>query len=169
MGLGAKFFTWSFVHAPWFAQYWADKRGVSRGEAPFAALQKPLSELKIGLVTTGGVHHPEDEPFRRQEESPHGDGTWRRLDLPRLQDAYEITHDWYETGDAKQDLNLVLPYERLTELAAEGIIGSVHPVGVGIMGHVEEAEERRLELVSAPEVAGLMQAEAVDAVLLVPA
>lgn len=164
-----KFLTWSFVNAPWIAQRWADGRGVTRGEPSFTPLSRPLSSLKIGLVTTGGVHHPDDAPFHRKEESAIGDGSWRRLDLPRLQDDYAITHDWYEAQDARKDLNLVLPYQRLTELAAEGVIGSVHPVGVGIMGHTEGKEEQRLELVSAPEIAGLMQGEAVDAVLLVPA
>ncbi len=167
--LAGKFLTWSFVHAPWIAQKWADSRGVTRDAPPFTPLSRPLSELKIGLVTTGGVHHPEDEPFLGQEKSPGGDGSWRKLDLPRLQHDFSITHDWYETKDATKDLNLVLPYQRLTELAEEGVIGSVHPVGVGIMGHIEGKEEQRLELVSAPEIAGLMQGEAVDAVLLVPA
>jgi hypothetical protein len=66
-------------------------------------------------------------------------------------------------------MNLVLPADRLREFAEEGIIGILHPVAAGLMGHVEGEEEMRVEFQTAPEIARLFREEGVDAVLLVPA
>lgn len=159
---------WAFVHVPVTERLFA--RGhADRGAPPFVRLAKPLREVRLGLVTTGGVHHPSQAPFKGEAVSPIGDGTWRRLDLATIEADYRIAHDWYDPTDAREDLNLVLPVARVRELVAEGILGSLSPEAVGLMGHVEAAELRRLEHVTGPEVAGLMQGAAVDAVLLVPA
>lgn len=159
---------WSFVRAPLLAYLWAQTRR-SPGAPPFVSPDRPLSRMRIGLVTTGGVHHADQIPFRRKDENPEGDGSFRLLDLTRPRDRFVITHDWYDHRDAEQDLNLVLPAERLRELAKEGIIGALHPVAAGLMGHVEGKEELRLELETAPGIAALFRREEVDAVLLVPA
>jgi len=170
MGIGGKLLAWSFVHAPFVAERWVSKRGADRGPPAFARLEKKLSELRLGLVTTGGVHHHDDAPFKRQEQSPHGDGSFRELDLLRLiSEGHEITHDWYDASDAREDIDLVLPIKGLQALVDEGLLGGLHPKGYGLMGHVEGVEEHMLEFVSAPKIAGLLQAAAVDAVLLVPA
>ncbi len=161
-------FAWSFVRAPLLADLWARTRRA-RGPPRFVPPAMPLSGARIGLVSTGGVHHIDQSPFRRKDESPHGDGSFRRLDLARPRNAFAITHDWYDHRDAERDLNLVLPAERLRELAADGVIGALHPVAAGLMGHVEGKEEVRLEFETAPAVAALFREEGVDAVLLVPA
>jgi D-proline reductase (dithiol) PrdB len=123
----------------------------------------------VALVTTGGVHQRNQVPFKRREEEVLGDGSYRLLDLKRPLSELTITHDWYDHTDAEADLNLVLPVERLRELAAEGVIGSVHQHAFGLMGHVEEREERRVELQSAPAIARTLRREEVQAVVLVPA
>lgn len=168
MSMIGRAFAWSFVRVPLLADLWARTRR-KRGHPSFVPLAKPLSAARIGLITTGGVHHIDQRPFLRKNESPHGDGSFRRLDLTRPREAFTITHDWYDRRDAEQDLNLVMPADRLRELAAESVVGALHPVAVGLMGHVEGKEEVRLELETAPAIAALFRNEGVDAVLLVPA
>jgi D-proline reductase (dithiol) PrdB len=168
MSVTGRILAWSFVHAPFVADLWSRTRR-GRGAPPFVPIDRPLSRVRLGLVTTGGVHHRDQAPFSRKEESPLGDGSWRRLDLSRPRDDFAITHDWYDHRNAGRDVNLVLPVDRLREFADEGIIGGLHPAAAGLMGHVEGNEERRLEFVTAPEVAAFFRREGVDAVLLVPA
>lgn len=169
VGMTGRILAWSFVRAPIVADLWSRMRRGRGGVPPFVPLDRPLSRVRLGLVTTGGIHHRDQAPFRREPESPLGDGSWRRLDLSRPRDDFAITHDWYDRRDAERDIGLVLPADRLRELADEGIIAGLHPEAAGLMGHVEGKEERRLEFVTAPEVADFFRREAVDAVLLVPA
>lgn len=167
-GVAGRLLAWSFLRVPLVAALWSGtRRGF--GDPSFAPLTRPLPQAILGLVTTGGVHHRDQPLFKGKEESPPGDGTWRRLDLTRPRESFTLTHDWYDHRDAERDLNLVLPADRLREFASEGIIGALHATAVGLMGHVEGKEELRLELETAPAVAGLFRQEGVDAVLLVPA
>jgi hypothetical protein len=100
MGLIGRLLAWSFVHAPFAAELWSQSR--RRRPSPlFVTPIKPLSWIRLGLVTTGGVHHTDQPPFRRKGESARGDGTWRRLDLQRLRGSFAITHDWYDKEDAE--------------------------------------------------------------------
>lgn len=159
---------WTFVHLPWAARLWFPKARTHRGGPAFVEVTRPLSELTFGLVTTGGVHHASQPDFKRKQASPDGDGSWRIIDM-ESDDPLTITHDWYDHTDAEKDLNLVYPYQRMQELATEGVIAGVHARGVGVMGHVAGKEERKLEHQTAPEVADFFVKEGVDAVLLIPA
>ena len=168
MDLTGRLIAWGFVHVPFLANLWSRFRRT-KGPPPFVFPARQLSRMRIGMVTTGGVHHADQAPFRRKDENPQGDGSYRLLDLTRPREEFVITHDWYDHRDAEKDLNLILPAERLREFAEEGIIGELHPVAVGIMGHVDGREEFRLAFETAPKIADIFQEEGVDAVLLVPA
>ncbi|NNG47368.1 MAG: hypothetical protein HKM86_09700 [Deltaproteobacteria bacterium] len=164
----SRLIAWGFVHVPFLANLWAQTRRTM-GTPSFAFPVRPISRMRVGVITTGGVHHVDQTPFRRKDENPQGDGSYRQLDLTRPRNEFVITHDWYDRRDAERDLNLILPAERLREFAEEGVIGELHPVAVGIMGHVEGREEFRLEFETAPKIATIFREEGVDAALLVPA
>jgi D-proline reductase (dithiol) PrdB len=74
-----------------------------------------------------------------------------------------ISTNFDRTG-FQQDLNMVLPLDRLNELAAEGIIGSVAAYHYSFMGATDptrmEGEARRLSK--------LLKKDRVNAVLFVP-
>lgn len=168
MDVGGRVASWVFVRVPFLANLWAST--IRSFELPpFVSPPLPLSRMRIGVITTGGVHHVDQTPFYRKDENPNGDGSYRRLDLSRPRNAFVLTHDWYDRRDAERDLNLILPAERLREFAEEGIIGELHPVAVGMMGHVSKREACRLEHETAPEIAAIFREGEVDAVLLVPA
>ena len=70
----------------------------------------------------------------------------------------------YDRTGFQQDLNVVFPLERLQEMAAAGEIGSVADYHYSFMGATEpeELEARTRQL------AGLLKADKVDAVVLLP-
>ncbi len=93
---------------------------------PWTPLQRPIAEVTVALVTTGGVHLHADAPFDVQN-----DASFRRI--PRAATAADlcITHDKYDRRDATEDINLVFPLQRLRELETEGIIGRVAELHYG--------------------------------------
>ena len=133
---------------------------------PWAPLRKPLPACTIALVTTAGVHHRHQEPFDMGD--PDGDPTFREIDFERRLDSLTITHDYYDHRDADRDVNIVLPVERMRELAARGEIGGLAPRGFSFMGHVTGRHIPTLTGTSAPEVARQLARDRVDAVLLTP-
>lgn len=136
------------------------------GAVPWVPLRTPLSECTVALVTTSGVHHRHQEPFDMGD--PDGDPTFRELDLERRLDSLTITHDYYDHRDADRDVNIVLPVERMRELAQRGEIGGLARLGYSFMGHITGRHLPTLTGRTAPEVARRLAAARVDAALLTP-
>jgi len=141
-------------------------KGEGSGQVPWSPARIPLSEARIALLTSAGVHLTGDRPF--DMANPEGDATFRVIpgDTP-LRDL-TITHDYYDHRAADRDLNCVFPLERLRELAAARRIGRVAPRHIGTMGHILGAEERRLVTETAPAIARLLVEDGVDYVLAAP-
>ena len=133
---------------------------------PWVAVKRPLAGSTVALVTTAGVHHRDQLPYDMHD--PDGDPSFRELDFGLPLDSLMITHDYYDHTDADRDLNVVLPVERLRELAAAGEIGAVARLGYGFMGHITGRHLETLKHRTAPEVAARLKQARVDAVLLAP-
>lgn len=134
------------------------------GQVPWTPLTRPLAEARVALVTSCGVHLTRDTPF--DTSLAQGDVSFRELPGDVRPEDVTITHGHYDERDARQDLNVVFPIERLRELAAEGVIGAVAPRHYGFMGSI--MRPGRLIRDTAPEVARRLRADAVDVVLLTP-
>jgi D-proline reductase (dithiol) PrdB len=145
------------------AGYRAERQGE---DVPWAPVRRPLAAATIALVTTGGVHHRTQPPYDMNDHD--GDPSFRELDFGLPLDSLTITHDYYDHTDADRDLNIILPVERLRELAAAGEIGAVARLGYGFMGHITGPHLETLKRRSAPEVAARLRQARVDAVLLAP-
>jgi hypothetical protein len=130
----------------------------------FTPLQRPLSESRVALVSSAGVHRDDQQPFH--VETVAGDSTHRLLeddvDLSRLR----FTHTHYDTTSARQDPNVVFPLDRLHEALAAGRIGSASPVHIGMMGFNPDPTPIAEE--TAPAIAEVLAEEDVDVVVLVP-
>ena len=128
---------------------------------PFVRPQKPLQESRLALVTTGGVHLPEQERF--DIDDPSGDCSYR--EIPG--DAYALTwpHAYYAPGRGT-DLDSVFPLWTLRTLVAEGAVGGLNYRHFSFMGAIHDT--RRLAGSTAPEVAGKLAEDGVDVVLLTP-
>ncbi len=138
---------------------------------PWAPMRKPLAETRFALVTTAGIYVEGSEPGFDQEGERRnpmwGDPTFRRIPRDVRPEQIGASHLHLNNRDLQADLNIVLPVHRFAELEAEGAIGSLAPTAYSFMGYQMDNREWREKY--APEVAGLMKDEAVDAVLLTPA
>ncbi len=134
-------------------------------EAPLTAPAKPLSECRVSMLTSGGVSHcsmPEwnayaKNDFRLDEVDPAATAT-----------DFAVNDSYYDTTDASVDVNCVFPIDRLRELAADGVIGSVaERLWSGFIGRIYSRSKVVNE--SAPALAEELHADDVDLFLLVPA
>ncbi|MDQ4063790.1 MAG: glycine/betaine/sarcosine/D-proline family reductase selenoprotein B [Actinomycetota bacterium] len=122
---------------------------------------KPLRECRLALVTTGGVHLPEQPCF--DIDDPLGDCSYREIST----DAGVLTwtHAYYAPG-RDDDLDAVFPLWTLRELKAEGVVGELNYRHFSFMGAIHDTGP--LIESTAPEVARKLSEDRVDAVLLTP-
>lgn len=138
----------------------------SEGDPPWTALSKPLSESKVAVITTSGLIRKSDKPF--DLANPAGDPSYRVI--PVDTDPAELTFshvstNWDRTGFA-MDVNVVMPVDRLRELAKERVIGAVAENFYAFMGAIFQFD--KLIDDSAPSVGHLLKAAQVDIAILVP-
>jgi D-proline reductase (dithiol) PrdB len=141
------------------------KLGVrSRDRPAMVALEEPLSEARLGLVSTGGAYLASQDPF---ETGKRGDPSFRPIPADVEPGELRWVHPHYDTSVAREDPDVVFPLRLTAELAREGVVGGVAPTAVSMMGYVPLT--RTLEGETAPAIGELMQGEEVDAALLCPA
>ena len=133
---------------------------------PCAPLRKPLSEARVALVTTAGLHTPEQAGFDFSNKM--GDATFREIpndiatqSLIESHRSHSFNHAGVET-----DRNLVFPLDRMRELVAQGVIGVLNHRHFSFMGSI--VGPRKLINETAPAVAAALKSDNVDAVLLTP-
>lgn len=128
-----------------------------------ARVNKPLKDCRVALVTTAGVHLKSQEPF----DGKNGDASFRVIPSDVDVADLTITHGHYDQKEAEQDVNVVLPVERIRELAELGIIESVAKQHYGFMGYAPEVKPIVEEY--APQVANMMVEDNVDIAIFSPA
>jgi D-proline reductase (dithiol) PrdB len=128
---------------------------------PFARPKKPLERSRLALVTTGGIHLPEQRRFDIDDVA--GDCSYREIP-PDAQDL-TWTHAYYRP-DEGFDLDAVFPLRTLRGLVEEGLVGELGPRHFSFMGAIQDPAP--LAERTAPEVAGKLVEDGVDAVLLTP-
>jgi D-proline reductase (dithiol) PrdB len=128
---------------------------------PFALPKRPLPESRISLVTTGGVHLPGQPRF--DIDDPAGDCSYR--EIPTDAEALTWTHA-YHRPDEGSDLDAVFPLWTMRDLVSAGEVGALNHRHFSFMGAIHETGPLRAR--TAPEVAGKLVEDGVDAVLLTP-
>jgi D-proline reductase (dithiol) PrdB len=128
---------------------------------PFVRPRTSLEESRLALVTTGGVHLPEQPRF--DIDDPLGDCSYR--EIPTDAQTLTWTHAYYAPGRG-DDLDAVFPLWTLRRLAKEGVVGELNHRHFSFMGAIHDPEPLVRE--SAPEVARRLVEDRVDAVLLTP-
>ena len=121
----------------------------------------PLHERRVALVTTAGLHRADDDAFSFVDLSYRvipGD-----TDLNGLTMTHSSVH--FDRTGFREDVNTVFPLDRLHELAADGVIGSVAEHHYSLMGAgwPPEMIEPTCE-----ELATMLHADGVAGVCLVP-
>jgi len=128
---------------------------------PMAALSKPLSECRVGMVATGGVYVEGQTAFTYKD-----DATYRSI--PNDVDTAQLraTHFAYDLTDARRDVNVVFPIDALNELNDNGTIGELAPNFFTCMGGIYS--QRRVNEELAPAIVERCKADKIDVMLLVP-
>ncbi len=133
--------------------------------APFTPFEKPLSECRVSMLTSGGVSHKTRPPF-----NPTAKNDLRVDDVDFRSDPedFDINDAYYDTRDANEDLNVLFPLARLRELVDDGVIDSVSTrLWSGFMGRTYN----RTAVIeqTAPALVKELQTDEVDLLILVPA
>jgi len=103
-------------------------------DGPWAPVEKDPFQSNLLLVTTGGVHTPEQSPF--DMEDSRGDASYRWI--PGDQETFTITHDYYDHADADRDINCLYPLPLARKLSKAQLIGSLSERHLSFMGHIED-------------------------------
>jgi len=147
---------------------WAARE--ERAVIPFTPLSKPLRDCTVALLTSAGVARHDDRPFDQEGERRNpwwGDPSFREIPLGTTEKDVRLYHLHIDPRFGEADLDVVLPMRRLSELAAERLVGQPAPTHYSMMGYILEPGE--LVEKTAPTIAECMRAERVDAAVLVPA
>ena len=140
---------------------------MEHDDTPWAPVRKPLSESRVALVTSAGLHLRGDQPFITDLKGG-GDSSYRVI--PRGTPAADIIQSHVSIGfdhaGIYRDINVTFPMDRLEELREQGVIGSLAHNYYSFMGALRDASKVVDE--TGPEVARKMLDEGVDVALLTP-
>lgn len=133
---------------------------------PCAKLEKPLSTVRLALVTTAGFYTPEQAGFDSFLKS--GDASFREIPNTVITSTLIESHvsDAFDHSGVQADRNLAFPLDRFRELVARGAIGSLNHRQFSFMGSI--LRPRRLIEETAPQVAERLRFDGVDVVFLTP-
>jgi D-proline reductase (dithiol) PrdB len=133
---------------------------------PWSPLSKPLSECRLGLVSTAGLTLDDHTPF--DESMKGGDYSYREVpwdsDVSRLVENHR-SESWDHRG-VEQDPNLAFPLDRMRELVERGRIGSLSERYLTFMGSVTATGRMVRDVL--PEARESFVQQGVDVALLIP-
>ena len=136
---------------------------------PWTPLSKPLAECTVALLSSAGIALKGDRPFDQEGERRNpwwGDPSHRVLPLDTTAQDVGVYHLHINPSFGLQDLNCLLPLQRLKELVAVGMVGRAAAHHYSIMGYILEPEVLLRE--TTPAIIAQLRAEHVDAVALFP-
>ena len=122
------------------------------------SVPKEASSRRVSIVSSAAISKRGDKPFSWLANN-HRVIEKDNLDLVMTHVAVE-----YDRTAWQQDINTILPIDRLEEMAKDGEIGSVSNEHYSFIGSSDPIKMER----SAKEVAERMKDDAVDTVFLVP-
>ena len=142
----------------------ATTRFTANPRLAWTPLTKPIGECAVALVTTAGAHPKAAPAFDLLNE--HGDPSFRVISADIAVADLTVSHSHYDTTDALADPNVIFPLERLRELVADGTVGALSPIHIGMMGWNPDGARVRDE--TAPAIARALVQAGVDVAVLTP-
>jgi len=139
-------------------------------EIPWTPLRRPLSDCTVALISTGGIALRRDPPFDQEGERRNpwwGDPSFRIIPRGTKADQVRVWHQHIDPSLAEQDLNCLLPLDRLDELVEARKVGGSAPSHYSFMGYLLDPREFLGKTL--PQILEHLRSEAVDLVALVPA
>jgi D-proline reductase (dithiol) PrdB len=153
----------------WIRRYYIPDEDF-KGDIPWTSMVKPLNRAALALVTSAGISLKSDPPFdmeREKREAIWGDRSYRMIPRGSTARDIDINHLHINTSYTQQDINVMLPLERMAELESEGIIGRLAASHYSFYGFQWQNTEFITSAIA--PMADQMKQESVDAVLLTPA
>lgn len=162
----------------WQAKAYAGAGNWHYPDGPFTPLRKPLAESRVALFTSSGhfVAGDDPEPFGVKEmtqveamariddflrEEPVLSVIPRETSIEQLR----VRHGGYDIRSAQADPNVTFPLALMREFAQEGRIGELAAEAYSFVGACAQTPLLKR---TGPKWVERLQAEAVDAVVLVP-
>ncbi|MEM7252884.1 MAG: hypothetical protein AAF493_15820 [Pseudomonadota bacterium] len=128
----------------------------------WTALEKPLSESRVGMLSTSGAYVVGQVAYYYKDDT-----STRRIPNDTPDDQIHFSHitENYLAGP-RRDPQCIVPTAALRQLAAEGVIGELADDVLSCMGGVYSQRRTREETI--PEVHAIFNEQAIDVALLVP-
>src|SRR5579862_1158483 len=132
---------------------------------PQARLSRPVSQSRLTLVSSWGVHLKTDAPL---DVCPFGDLRFLRVPPGAKHEDLTIHQLKYPHDDANLDVNVIFPIERRQELGRDGFVGGLTPNFFSFIGY--NMDPARFERTVAAGIAeAVAEEEGADCAILVPA
>ncbi len=134
---------------------------ATNDDAPFTPLSKPLSECKVGLVTTA-YFLPDGFVYRVPSDLPRVPATATRSQVGNL----NTTHlSWAKDETHTDDPNSFLPLDQLQRLADEGRIGSLSERFYCLPTQFSHRQTQKRDT---PQLLEWLREDEIDVVVMVP-
>jgi len=95
-----------------------------RTEIPWTPFKEKLIESKIALISVCGAYLKDQKPFTGTEEDHNF--SFREIDNDFDREELEFFPIDWEDSEVKEDINVILPVDRLVLLQKEGLIGKIN-------------------------------------------
>ncbi|MBT8241717.1 MAG: hypothetical protein HKN94_13745 [Acidimicrobiales bacterium] len=140
----------------YYAAYGYEKpyQWASFDEVPFASMASPMSESRIGIVTTAFL------PGTSRSNKP----VYAHPVSETPDSMYTDDLSWDKDATHTSDLGTFLPLDHLHSFANDGRIGSVAPRFFGVPTQYSQ----RRTTIDAEQIATWCQEDDVDAIILIP-
>jgi D-proline reductase (dithiol) PrdB len=131
------------------------------GPPVLSSLPVPLSQARVMLLNSAGVHLRGEPPFQ-----PTNDLSVRQIAATIEPGRLRPSHPTPMRRPGLRDVNVVFPYQRLVELAAAGVIGGTTPVHLSMLGAIKRLGRLADEV--APVVVAAARQHGADLLFIVP-
>ena len=129
---------------------------------PFASLSKPLSEMRLGVLTTAGAYVKGQVAFHYKDDT-----SVREIPVESADEDLRFSHltENYLV-DPRRDPNCVLPLTALRAVRDANQIGELANSAISCMGGIYSQRRVREELI--PAVTNIFKRQQIDVALLLP-
>jgi Glycine/sarcosine/betaine reductase selenoprotein B (GRDB) len=159
-------------------QGYQDQKNFKYDEGPFHSLKKPVSDLKLSLLTSSGHFLKGFDPKPLGVENMTQEEAESRVadflkEVPQLTaipfdtrpEDLIVRHGGYDIRAAKKDPNVSFPYQRMAALKAQGIFKALTTNAYSFVG---ACSQKRLLKKTLPGWVQKFVDQGTDAVVLVP-
>jgi D-proline reductase (dithiol) PrdB len=146
-----------------------ETRGECPADIPWTPLSRPLADGTVALISSAGLALKTDQPFDREGERQNpwwGDPSYRILPCTATAEDVALYHLHIHPRVVEQDLNTLLPLQRLLALENSGEIGSSADHHYSFMGYSLQPQALLEE--STPAMIRHMKQDGVNVVVLIP-